>query len=501
MESEQQAEELGNQIEAKGTAKNKSERISTAKLREIERLAQITEIMELMEETHKDKDWILEQIRANHLKIPVKNTMGSVGILKVCPLNFISHLSNVLKFSNIDVFEGPPPLTTTYHWFFTDIVASSDPTITTNEQARKIIVLNKLIERTEVFRQRDPESTLILPTGDGMAIGFSDSPEKPLLLALEVHRDLSKYNAQKTKERDRVYLRIGLDSGPVYLIKDLNGKENVWGPGIIMARRVMDLARDMNIIASSKIANDIRTLRPEYKNIMHPIGDYSLKHGLKILVYNVYGDGFGSKKAPTSDKVQKSTASEENLKSVNRFYYTQIQIILEILDPSNMMTRHHMNWNLLNISTEAVDRLFYYLDGDVPRNFPDMNVVVRDEENHELEMISLNVNKPYHKEFYIRLRKPLRPGQRGRWVNLQYDWEEPERHYFYRLASNCKKFTYSLSVPKSLQINQKVVKVDVETGEKRYAKIPASVKYVGDITKIDWEATNLEAHDAYRFDW
>ena len=61
-----------------------------------------------------------------------------------------------------------------------------------------------------------------------MAIGFSDSPEKPLLLALELHKDLSRDNTQKTKERDRLYLRIGLDSGPVYIIEDLNGKENVW---------------------------------------------------------------------------------------------------------------------------------------------------------------------------------------------------------------------------------------------------------------------------------
>lgn len=130
-----------------------------------------------------------------------------------------------------------------------------------------------------------------------------------------------------------------------------------------------------------------------------------------------------------------------------------------------------------------------------------MNVIARDEENKQLEMISLNVNKPYHKEFYFRLRKSLKPGQKARWANLQYDWEEPERHYFYRLASNCKKFSYSLTVPKALQINQKVVKVDVETGEKRYAKIPASVKYLGDNTQIYWKATNLEAHDAYTFDW
>ena len=175
---------------------------AATKLKEIERLTQLTEVLELMEETHKDKNWILERMRANHLKIPdLKPTMGTVGILKVCQSNFISHLLGLLKFSEIDVFEGPPPLTTTYHWFFTDIVASSDPTITTNEQARKIIVLNKLIERTEVFRMRDPDSTLILPTGDGMAIGFSDSPEKPLLLAIECTRTCTDIIPKNRKRR------------------------------------------------------------------------------------------------------------------------------------------------------------------------------------------------------------------------------------------------------------------------------------------------------------
>jgi hypothetical protein len=234
---------------------------------EIQKLAQIAEIMELIEETRKDKDWVLQQIKQNRIKVTARPTMSIVGILKACPVNFISHLLDIMNLDDLEEFEGPPPLTVTYHWFFTDIVAGSDPTITTNEQARKIIVLNQLIERTEVFRQRDSDATLILPTGDGMAIGFSDSPEKPLRLALEVHKNLRRYNNLKKSEKEKLYVRIGIDSGPVYLIKDLNGRENVWGPGIIMARRVMDLAGDMNIVASARIANDIRTLRPEYKNI------------------------------------------------------------------------------------------------------------------------------------------------------------------------------------------------------------------------------------------
>ena len=91
-----------------------------------------------MEESHKDKSWILDQIKRNHLKVQVKPTMGTVSILKNCQPNFISHLTNVIKFSDLDGFAQVPTLTTSYHWFFTDIVASSDPTITTNEQAHKI---------------------------------------------------------------------------------------------------------------------------------------------------------------------------------------------------------------------------------------------------------------------------------------------------------------------------------------------------------------------------
>jgi hypothetical protein len=308
-------------------------------------------------------------------------------------------------------------LTVTYHWFFTDIVAGSDPTITTNEQALKIIVLNQLIERTEVFRQRESDATLILPTGDGMAIGFSDSPEKPLRLALEVHKNLRRYNNLKKSENEKLYVRIGIDSGPGYLIKDLNGRENVWGPGIIMARRVMDLARDMNIVASARIANDIRTLRPEYKNILHPIGDYAIKHGEKILLYNIYGEGFGSKRnPPRKDKVQKSTALQETQRTGSRFIFNKIEVTLEITNIATMETHHTMLWNMINISNEPVDRIFYYLAGDTPRNFPDLHVTVKDAESRECDIMS-QCKQALSKGILCRLKKPIRPNEKK---DLQY---------------------------------------------------------------------------------
>ena len=481
------------------TQENNANNNQNVNLDEISKLANIAEIMEVLEETHKNKDWVVQQIKLKRQKVAINPTMTTVGILKACDPNFISYLLGELSASD-ETFETPPALTKTYHWFFTDIVASSDPTMATNEQASKIIVLNKIIERTETFKQRDPETTLILPTGDGMALGFADTPEKPFRLALEAHKGLSRYNSTR-KEKDKILIRVGLDTGPVYLIKDLNGNENVWGPGIIMARRVMDLARDMNILASARFANDVRTLRPEYRQYMHPIGDYQIKHGEKLLIYNIYGDGLGSKKTPSSDKKQTSKAAEEVQKTSSRFLYSNIGIELDIKDIKTMLTHHTLIWNLINISNDPIERIFYYLDGDVPRGFPDLNVTVKDEEDRELDIMSLNVNKPYHKEFFVRLKKPIKPNEKGRMVRIEYDWEEPERNYLYRLASDCKKLTFMLTAPKEMEIKQKVVKVDTEIGEKSYSSIPATVKYDAEKTQMTWMTENLRTFDAFRFDW
>lgn len=465
------------------------------------RLARIAEIIELMEETKKNRDWLLDQIKQKRQKVAAKPGMGPVGILKMCTDEF---LANVLGYLQKDEFRDVevvvPPITKSYHWFFTDIVAASDPTKTTADQARKIILLNKLIEMTDTFKQRDPETTLVLPTGDGMAMGFDDSAEKPLNLALEVHKGLAKYNSTRKKE-DRVELRIGLDSGPVFIIKDLNGNENVWGPGIIMARRVMDLADRMNILASARFANDVRMLRPEYKNIMHLIGDYQIKHGDKILIYNVYGDGFGNQKAPSKDKTQKSAAAEEVRKTSSRFIFNNIEVALDVLDPKTMATHHTMIWDMVNITTEPIERIFCYLDGDVPKKFQELNVTIKDEEDRDLEIMSLNVDKPYHKEFFVKARRPLKPAERGRFVKIEYDWDEPERQFEYFFAADCKKFNYSLTAHKDIDVKQKVVKVEKDTGEKFLAPTPAAVKYLPDRTVVTWSAANLRAFESYRFDW
>jgi len=469
--------------------------------KKLERITREAEILSLMEESHKTKEWIKSQIKKKSVKVPVKLSMGSFQILNSCPDDFLIYLLDSLKGRDLDELGDINTFTKTFFWFFTDIVAGSNPTIPTKEQARKVVVLNELIERTETFQHRDPNSTVILPTGDGMAIGFSDSPEYPLRLSIQLHKTLSEYNKSK-KEKEKVLLRIGIDIGPVYVIKDLNGQDNVWGPGIILTRRVMDLAGPQNIFCSSRFAEDVRVLSPEYKEIIHPIGDYTIKHGEQLTIFNIYGENFGNKLAPRTKKItQKSESFEESLKLKTAFLFNTIDIKLDVLDPKSMLTHHVWNWNLINMSDAPRDEIFYYLDGDSPKDFADMNVRVYDENGNEAEILSLSENKPTHKEFSVRLKSPIKPKQRKRFVTIEYDWEEPDRTFFYKVPTECKLFTYKFFIPKGIEIKNRVLKVDTELGYKWNADPPPTLKFLKEGTTVTWEGKNLKAFDAYKFDW
>ena len=124
---------------------------SKIKKSDYEKISKIAEILALMDETEKKKEWIFQQIKKNRLKIKVKQSMNSFQVLNLCPDEFISKILSVLKAKDFDDIGDIDTLTKTYHWFFTDIVAGSNPTIVTKQQARKVVVLNELIERTETF--------------------------------------------------------------------------------------------------------------------------------------------------------------------------------------------------------------------------------------------------------------------------------------------------------------------------------------------------------------
>ena len=462
------------------------------------KITEIAEILAILNDTNRGKDWLFQEVKKHRLKSLVKPTMNSFEMLQILPDDFISKLLKGLKGDDIEGFEDVQTLTKTFHWFFTDIVAGSNPKIPAKDQVRKIVVLNELISRTETFRKKDPASTVILPTGDGMAIGFSDSLEKPIRLAIELHKFLNKYNEQRSG-LEKLLIRIGIDMGPVYVVKDLNDKENVWGPGIILTRRVMDLAGDMNIFASAKIAEDTIKLSSYYKEIMHPIGDYHIKHGEELQLYNIYGNDFGNKIAPRSKKVEKLT-EDKLVKPTYNFAFRTIDIVLDVTDPSTLLTHHTWVWKLENISKEPKEQVHYIIDGDKEREFKDLHVTVRDERGNNLDIVTVDANKPTHKEFNVKLRNPLLPKQ-TKTLKLEYDWEEPDRSFFYRVASDCKEFTYLFTISKEAQIKTRVLRVDAETGYRVYASPNPIVKYLDDKTVVSWSKSNLKSFDAYQFQW
>ena len=101
--------------------------------------SKIAEILGLMEETEKNKEWLFQQIKKNHLKLNVKRTTNSFEILKLCPGEFLSELLKILKAKDFDDIGDINSLTKTYHWFFTDIVSGANPTIPTKGQALKVV--------------------------------------------------------------------------------------------------------------------------------------------------------------------------------------------------------------------------------------------------------------------------------------------------------------------------------------------------------------------------
>jgi len=192
---------------------------------------------------------------------------------------------------------GLPSQVVNVNFFFIDIVGLSNPSLSVKKQIDNIEILNKLIGSCDAFAKAK-EKKIVLPTGDGMAIGFFMHPESPLHLAVQLHSKLRTYNRGKNNNEDKLGVRIGLSSGPIFIVNDMNGNQNVWGPGIILARRVMDIGDDMHILLSGGMAESLIALKDEYRMMIKPLGKYSIKHGQTIPLYSAFSQEFGNPEQP-----------------------------------------------------------------------------------------------------------------------------------------------------------------------------------------------------------
>src|SRR5438132_2719770 len=178
------------------------------------------------------------------------------------------------------------------HVLFIDIVGYSKLLI--NEQSEQIQKLKAIVRGTEQVRLAEVEGKLVrLPTGDGGALVFRTSPEAPVLCALEISKEL--------KRHPELEVRMGIHSGPVNEITDLNEQANIAGAGINIAQRVMNCGDAGHILVSKRVADDLEQY-PQWRPQLHDLGECEVKHGARLQIVNLYTDEVGNSQVPEKFK-------------------------------------------------------------------------------------------------------------------------------------------------------------------------------------------------------
>jgi TolB-like protein/class 3 adenylate cyclase/Tfp pilus assembly protein PilF len=174
------------------------------------------------------------------------------------------------------------------HVLFIDIAGYSKFSV--NEQYAAVEELNQIVRRSEQFQKAEAASRLLkIPTGDGMALVFYTSPEAPVQCAVEISSAL--------KEHPRLQLRMGIHSGPVSGVVDVNERANLAGAGINMAQRVMDCGDAGHILLSKHVAEDLEEYE-QWRSLLHDLGTCEVKHLGRVSVVNLYHDQFGNAALP-----------------------------------------------------------------------------------------------------------------------------------------------------------------------------------------------------------
>src|SRR6201993_4459097 len=175
------------------------------------------------------------------------------------------------------------------HVLFIDIVDYSKLLI--NEQSEQIQRLKEIVRGTEELRKAEAEGKLLrLPTGDGGALVFRTSPEAPVLCAIEISKAL--------KSHPEIRVRMGIHSGPVNEVTDLNEQANIAGAGINIAQRIMDCGDGGHILVSKHAAEDLEQY-DQWQPYLHDLGECEGKHGERLHVVNLYNNEIGNPAVPT----------------------------------------------------------------------------------------------------------------------------------------------------------------------------------------------------------
>jgi TolB-like protein/class 3 adenylate cyclase/Tfp pilus assembly protein PilF len=185
------------------------------------------------------------------------------------------------------------------HVLFLDIVGYSR--LSVNKQHARLEELNEIVRLSEQFRKAEAAGRLLkIPTGDGMALVFYKSPVEPAQCAVEISRAL--------KNNSVLQVRMGIHSGPVGGMLDVNERTNVAGAGINTAQRVMDCGDAGHILLSKHVAEDLEGY-PHWQPHLHDLGECEVKHGVRVSVVNLYTHELGNPQVPEKLKAARVAAT------------------------------------------------------------------------------------------------------------------------------------------------------------------------------------------------
>ena len=274
-------------------------------------------------------------------------------------------------------------------FFFIDIVGLSDPKMSTGTQTRKIKVLNKLVAECKSFLSTPMDQKLVLPTGDGMAIGFFNQIESPIQLAIELQKKIRQYNFDQT-DIDKILVRIGCHNGNVFIVKDLLGNKNFWGPGIILARRVMDIGDAGHILMTSSMAETLLELSDDYGKIIHPIHEYQIKHGENLLLYSVYDNIIGNSEKPkkrvTSTPIYDYTEARKGIR------YTNLDLVLNLKNLTTNILEIIQTDKFENISDNPLFEIQIAISTNSEKSLDKLNQTLKDNNNQTLSVKGIVVD-------------------------------------------------------------------------------------------------------------
>jgi serine/threonine-protein kinase len=196
--------------------------------------------------------------------------------------------------------EGSPDLQLEIaHVLLIDVVGYSK--LLVNEQIEVLQELNQIVRDTECSRAAEASGKLDrVPTGDGMALLFFRNPEEPVRCALEVSRALH--------DHPYIQVRMGVHSGPVNQVRDVNDKTNFAGAGLNVGQRVLDCGDAGHILLSAHVADDLSQYR-HWQPYLHDLGECEVKHGLRLHLFNLYKDNLGNPQVP--DKFRRGKRSKQ----------------------------------------------------------------------------------------------------------------------------------------------------------------------------------------------